>query len=142
MSTDAGFTGGCHCGNVTYVVQSLPVVAGHCHCSNCKAFSGSGHTSMSAVMADAFTATGEVSIYTYKSDAGNAIHRHFCQTCSVTAYITNEGAPGMVFLTAGSFDDMEKFKPEMVVYTSRAPSWDSVDPDLTAFPEMAPMPGG
>ena len=142
MNTKKDVTGGCHCKSVRYTVQDLPVVAGHCHCNNCKSFSGGGHASMCAVPADTFSATGDVTIYSHVSDAGNAIHRHFCPICSTTAYILNEGAPGIVFLMAGSLDDMEIFKPEMVVYTSRAPSWDLVDPSLQRFAEMAPIPGG
>jgi len=142
MDTKESFTGGCHCQSVRYTVQGTPMVAGHCHCNNCKSFAGGGHASMCAVSADGFSATGEVTTYTYVGDSGNAIHRHFCPLCSTTAYILNEGAPGMVFLTAGSMDDMEIFKPQMVVYTSRAPSWDLVDASLERFPEMAPIPGG
>ena len=33
-------------------------------------------------------------------------------------------------------DDPEIAKPKIVVYASRAPSWDYVDPELPSFPEM------
>ena len=45
--------------------------------------------------------------------------------------------PDMVFPRASSLDDPEIAKPQMVVYTARAPSWDKVDPSLPSFPEMA-----
>jgi hypothetical protein len=44
--------------------------------------------------------------------------------------------PGVVFPRASSLDDPEIAKPQMVVFTSRAPSWDHVDPELPAFPTM------
>jgi hypothetical protein len=44
--------------------------------------------------------------------------------------------PDMVFPRASSLDDPEIAKPQMVVYASRAPSWDHVDPELPAFPTM------
>jgi len=142
MTSNTAFTGGCHCKSVSYTVQDMPMVAGHCHCDNCKKLSGGGHTSMCAVSADGFRTTGVVTTYMHVSDAGNTIHRHFCPTCGATAYIINESMPNMVFLTAGSMDDMELFTPQMKVYVSRAPSWDHTDEALASFPEMAPIPGG
>jgi hypothetical protein len=46
--------------------------------------------------------------------------------------------PDMVFLRASALDDPEIARPEMVVYASRAPSWDITDPALPHFPEMPP----
>ena len=48
----------------------------------------------------------------------------------------------MMFVRASSLDDPEVFKPQMIVYTSRAPSWDHMDGDLTAFEQMPPPAGG
>jgi len=44
----------------------------------------------------------------------------------------------MVFPRASSLDDPEIFKPGLVVYTKRAPSWDQLDPSLPAFEGMPP----
>jgi hypothetical protein len=46
--------------------------------------------------------------------------------------------PELTFLRASSLDDLEVFNPQMVVYTSRAPSWDRLDPSLPSFAEMPP----
>ena len=51
--------------------------------------------------------------------------------------------PGLVFVRASSLDDPEVFKPQMVVYTTRAASWDHMDatlPTFPAMPERADMP--
>jgi hypothetical protein len=42
----------------------------------------------------------------------------------------------VVFPRASSLDDPEIATPQMVVFASRAPSWDYVDPALPAFPRM------
>jgi hypothetical protein len=42
----------------------------------------------------------------------------------------------MIFLRASGLDDPEVFKPGVVVYASRAPSWDHMDANLPAFAEM------
>ena len=44
-----------------------------------------------------------------------------------------------MFIRASSLDDLQVFKPQVVVYASRAPSWDYVDPKLPSFPKMPPM---
>jgi hypothetical protein len=47
--------------------------------------------------------------------------------------------PGVVFPRASVVDDPEIVKPQMIVYASRAPSWDHMNPALPAF---AVMPEG
>ncbi len=42
----------------------------------------------------------------------------------------------MVFPRASGLDDPDVITPQMVVYTSRAPAWDNIDPALPSFPEM------
>ena len=37
---------------------------------------------------------------------------------------------------ASSLDDPEVFQPGMIVYASRKPTWDHMDPALPAFAEM------
>ena len=38
-----------------------------------------------------------------------------------------------------SLDDPEVFRPQMIVFNSRAPSWDLMDPDLPSFEGMPPQ---
>jgi hypothetical protein len=44
--------------------------------------------------------------------------------------------PGIVFVRASSLDDPEVFRPQMVVYTNRAASWDHMDRSLPGFVGM------
>ena len=44
--------------------------------------------------------------------------------------------PGMVFPRASALDDPNIITPQMIVYASRAPKWDHMDPTLPTFPEM------
>ena len=43
---------------------------------------------------------------------------------------------GVVFPRASVLDDPEIATPQMIVYASRAPSWDYMNPALPAFPIM------
>jgi hypothetical protein len=134
----AGFTGGCLCGAVRYHSTEDPQVAGHCHCVDCRKSSGSGHCTHLAIPDTAFTLAGDVKLYAHPADSGNIVNRAFCPNCGCALYSTNTGMPGMVFPRASSLDDPEIAKPQMIVYSSRAPSWDHMDPKLPSFPEMPP----
>jgi len=135
---ETSFEGGCLCGAVRYVSSAPAVAAAHCHCIDCRKSSGTGHCSHMVVPADAFSVTGPTTVYSRAAASGNVVHRHFCPTCGSAVYSTNDGMAGMVFPRASSLDDPEVSHPQFVVYASRAPSWDHVDPDLPAFAEMPP----
>jgi len=132
------FTGGCLCGAVRYECTSKPVGAGHCYCIDCRKSSGTGHCSHLVVPEPAFRVSGELRFYDAPADSGNTISRGFCPTCGSAIYSRNSGMPGVVFPRASSLDDPEVFEPRMVVYASRAPSWDRISGSLPTFDAMPP----
>jgi hypothetical protein len=60
------FEGGCQCGAVRYTVTAEPMWGGHCQCTNCQKFSGTGHASNYLVSLDAFDVTGEMSEFSLR----------------------------------------------------------------------------
>lgn len=138
----SGFLGGCLCGAVRYQSSAEPAMMGHCHCVDCRRSSGTGHCSHLAVQADSLSVTGRLAAYEHAADSGSIVTRSFCPVCGCAIHSTNSAMPGMTFIRASSLDDPEIFKPQMVVYASRAASWDSI-PGLPTFDTMPPgMPGG
>ena len=133
-----GFSGGCLCGAVRYESSAPPQMAAHCQCVDCRKSSGSGHCTHLVSMETDVTLTGDAAIYDRPADSGNIVSRAFCPTCGAPVYSRNSSMPGMIFLRASSLDDPEVAQPQMVVYASRGPSWDHVDPDLPTFPDMPP----
>ncbi len=131
------YTGGCLCGRVRYA-GTEELGGGHCHCTDCRKSSGTGHCSHMIAPQQSFDVSGEVRFYDAPADSGNVVSRGFCPNCGAPVYSTNAGMPGMVFVRASSLDDPEVFNPRMVVYTDRAASWDHVDPALPAFAAMPP----
>lgn len=127
--------GGCLCENVRYQCQSESG-GGHCHCIDCRKTSGTGHGSHMIVTESEFKVSGEMKFFDKAADSGNMISRGFCPSCGSAIYSTNSAMPGMVFVRASSLDDAEDFKPQMVVYTGRAPSWDHMDDALPGFDAM------
>jgi hypothetical protein len=136
--------GGCLCGKVRYECEE-EAGGGHCHCIDCRKSSGTGHCSHMIVPEAAFKITGDVRFFQKPSDSGNMISRGFCSDCGSPIYSKNSGVSGMVFVRASSLDDPQAFRPQMVVYTNRAASWDHMDPSLPRFaamPSREEMPEG
>src|SRR6266849_2302909 len=133
------FQGGCLCGSVRYESAADAVMTGHCHCTDCRKSSGSGHASHMAVPKEAVSVTGTVTTYDKAGDRGNIVSRAFCPICGAPVYSLNAAMPDLVFLRASSLDDLEVFDPQMIVYASRAASWDHMDSKLPSFPTMPPM---
>lgn len=73
------------------------------------------------------------------ADSGNVVSRGFCGVCGSPIYARNSAMPGFVFPRASVLDDPEEARPQMIVYASRAPSWDRMSPILPTF---ATMPDG
>ena len=69
--------------------------------------------------------------------------RAFCPTCGCQMWSTNSAMPHLVFLHANSLDDIEVFKPQFVVYTKRAATWDHIEGEglqrYDGMPENPPM---
>lgn len=131
-----GFTGGCLCGAVRYESTGDPMIVGHCHCVDCRRSSGSGHCTHVVVPLDALALHGPVATYDRPADSGNVVSRSFCPTCGAPVLSRNDGMPDLAFVRASSLDDPDVVTPTMIVYASRAPSWDHMDPALPAFAEM------
>jgi hypothetical protein len=136
----SGFKGGCLCGAVRYESKADPMLAAHCHCVDCRKTSGTGHATHIVIPEDAFSFVGDVKVYDRPADSGNVVSRAFCLECGSAIYSINSGMPGMCFPRASGLDEPDLIAPTMVVYASRAASWDYVDPDLPSF-ETVPQGG-
>jgi hypothetical protein len=134
----ATMSGGCLCGAVRYESSAESMGGGHCYCLDCRRSSGSDHCTHLVVPKAAVTLTGEVTTYERPADSGNLVSRAFCPRCGAPVYSTNSGATDFIFLRVSSLDDPDQFRPQMIVYASRAPSWARMDDTLTTFPGMAP----
>jgi hypothetical protein len=127
--------GGCLCGQVRYHCAE-ETGGGHCHCIDCRKTSGTGHGSHMIVPESGFSPSGTLKFFDKPADSGNIVSRGFCPECGSAIHSINSGVPGLVFVRASSLDNPEVFKPQMVVYTDRAASWDTMDAALPAFAMM------
>lgn len=137
---DVKISGGCQCGAVRYECGEGPIAAGHCQCTNCQKFTGTGHASNMMLPKDAFSVSGQVTRYEYTADSGNTMTRFFCTTCGSPVYGTGSGNPAAVMIRAGGLDDASIFEANFALFSDSALSWDHIDPSIKSFPGMPPRP--
>jgi hypothetical protein len=132
-------SGSCSCGAVTYTCTGAPVLAGNCHCRDCQKASGGAYNPTFFMSETAIAIRGEVKWYESRGDSGKPVYRGFCPQCGSRLFGKSSVMPGLIGVTAGTLDDPEQFKPQVNIYTSRARSWDFMDPALPQFPELPPQ---
>lgn len=131
-------SGKCLCGAVSYTCSVDPVLAGNCHCVDCKKSSGSGYAPTMFFPIDSVSITGDVKYYESTADSGKLINRGFCPNCGSQIFGKPEAFPDMLAIRAGSLDDTSQYKPQLDLYTSHGADWDVMDESLPKFPEMPP----
>lgn len=134
---EIAFEGGCLCEAVRYTSSVEPITTVHCCCRDCRKIGGTGHATHSVIPIEAFSLTGEVSEFTKTADSGNRISRYFCPLCGSAIYHTRDGMEGLVVLRTSSLDEPELARPDRIIYTSSAVSWDHLDPELPSFEKMS-----
>ncbi len=124
-STNERRTGGCLCGAVRYETAWPPLFTGVCHCRNCQRQAGTAFSVIVGVPLAGLERHGELTTYQDGSDAGREVYRKFCGKCgsplfSETASGTEQG---MLFIKAGTLDDVKDLAPNVHFWTSSAQDW-------------------
>jgi len=128
--------GGCQCGAVRYVIAGDPVISAICHCSTCR------KANAAPAVAWATCEIGQVRFLTgelKKFSASQEVKRGFCPECGTQISFEEHSLPGIIDITAGSFDDPESIQPSMHYWHSRHLSWAEFADALPRYPEFPPM---
>lgn len=134
-------SGKCLCGAVSYTCVVEPVLAGNCHCKDCKKASGSGCAPTLFFPENSVSISGEVKYFESVGGSGKMLARGFCPNCGSQLFGKPGAMPGMLGIRAGSLDDTSNYKPQSDIFSSRAEAWEFMDQNLPKFPEMPPSPG-
>jgi hypothetical protein len=136
-------TGGCMCGAVRYSIEAEPITVRTCWCRACQ-FIGAGSATVNVVFPrEAISVEGELRDYSSTADSGNMMHRQFCAACGTPVFTGSEARPHMLAVRAGTLDDPNIAKPDIVIWTAMAPSWACIDPTIPQEerqPALAPLP--
>ncbi|MDO9319095.1 MAG: GFA family protein [Gammaproteobacteria bacterium] len=130
--------GGCLCGAVRYVASAEPIVSRVCWCRVCQ-YLASGNATVNLVFpAEAITITGELRDYPSIADSGRHMHRRFCPNCGVHVLSGSEERSDLVVVRVGTLDTPENVALDSHIWTSSAPHWALLDPDLPQFETQPP----
>jgi hypothetical protein len=132
------YTGGCACGAIRYEISGEPVVMNDCQCRQCQRESGTGHASHLTFPSTTVKVQGEAQHWDMVGDNGTVKTRAFCPTCGSPVYMTFPDMPDFFVVRAGSLDDPDRYKPQMVFWSAGGYAWDHIDPALPSLDKMPP----
>lgn len=126
-------TGHCHCGELRYAVEGMPLSVHACHCTDCQAQSGSAFTLTMVLRGEQLrVAAGEVETRRYKLN-GRDVDSHVCAACGSTVWLSSPAYPQILGLKAGTLDDTSRLKPVAHLWVSSAQPWVRLPPDAKVF---------
>ena len=129
---------GCLCGAGRIAIEAEPLAARQCWCRLCQ-YLGVGTATVNVCFpSEAVTTTGEIRWHESVADSGNRMRRGFCPDCGTPIFSLAESRPHLTFIRAGALDDPNLRAPEAVIWTSAAPEWACLDPELPHYPAQIP----
>jgi hypothetical protein len=106
--------GGCLCGAVRYIAEWPPIAVVACHCRNCQKQAGSALSVVGVLQRNALKVTGAPAVY-----------RKFCGKCGSPVITDTVAAEqqGIIFIKAGTLDDVSGLAPATHYWTDSAQDW-------------------
>lgn len=125
MSETQTRAGGCLCGKVRYIVSVRPLATVVCHCRHCQKQAGSALSVVAVFERSALRLEGELTIYEDRGTSGQKVFRQFCGRCGSPVLTDTERAreQGIIFVKAGTLDDVSDLKPTTHYWVESAQTW-------------------
>src|SRR5881628_1246505 len=139
MVDDEAFSleGHCTCGAVRYRMTSRPLFVHCCHCTWCQRETGASFALNAMIEADrVILLQGEPEVVDTPSNSGKGQKITRCPTCRIALWSNNAGAGEKVrFVRVGTFDDPDRFPPDIHIFTMSKQPWVVIPPGAAAVPE-------
>ena len=134
--SDAGphmLAGSCGCGAVRYRVADEFLYAANCHCSRCRAATGSAFKAFAGIERDKLQVTdGRESLLVYGEEKLNDTR---CAVCGSLLYsVVRDGA--YVHVAMGSLVDAPAIRPAEHIYVGSKAPWFEITDDLPQAEEL------
>jgi len=128
------YTGGCACRAIRYESPVAPMFTWICHCRECQRSTGAGGAVNTVFDATDLKFTeGQPKYHQDTGTSGQKTHRGFCPECGSPIAAKADMFPQIQGISAASFDEPERLKLVANIWTSTAPPWDHLAPDLARF---------
>ena len=133
MTEPRELTGGCECGAVRYRVMDQFKYALNCHCSRCRAGTGTAFKAFGGIQRDRLEVVeGADGLLVWGDDEGNHTR---CGVCGSLLYsVVRDG--GWVHVALGSLADEPSIWPQGHIYVGSKASWFEITDDLPQFDEL------
>jgi hypothetical protein len=115
-----------------------PIVARYCWCRLCQYLSAGGPTVNAFFHAEGFEIAGEVRWFDGIADSGNEVSRGFCPICGTQLFAKSSGRPQFIVARVGALDDPNLIVPSLSIWTSQAPEWALIHPELPRIERQPP----
>ena len=132
---DRVLVGRCGCGTVTYRVTDAFLYAANCHCSRCRAATGSAFKAFAGIERDKLKLTdGRDSLLVFGEPELNDTR---CAVCgSLLFSVVRQGA--YVHVALGSLVDAPSIRPTEHIFVGSKAPWFEITDELPQFEEHAP----
>ena len=122
--------GRCQCGAVSYEVADEFVYAVNCHCSRCRAATGSAFKPLAGIAGEKLEVTeGLDDLWVHGSDRR-------CRVCGSFLYsVVRDGT--FVHVAMGSLVDAPSIRPTEHIFVGSKAAWFEITDDLPQFDEYA-----
>jgi len=127
-------TGRCQCGAVRYEVEDAFVYAANCHCSQCRAATGSAFKPFAGIEREKLRITaGREQVAVFGEEDSNDTR---CGACGSFLYsVVRNGA--FVHVAMGSLVDTPSIRPNKHIFVGSKAHWHEITDDLPQFEEYA-----
>ena len=121
----ADITGSCLCGAITYKLDAEPIAMAVCHCRNCQRQAGSALSVIAVFPRASLSLDGVPKVYEDQGTSGQTVYRNFCPDCGSPVLTDTPGAKeaDIIFIKAGTLDDVSILKPSTHYWTKSAQPW-------------------
>jgi hypothetical protein len=130
---DVLLAGRCECGAVRYEVANAFLYAANCHCSRCRAATGSAFKSFAGIEREKLEVTEGGDALLVVGD--EQLNDTRCATCgSLLFSVVRDGA--YVHVAMGSLVDAPSIRPSSHIYVGSKAPWFEITDDLPQFEEL------
>jgi hypothetical protein len=137
MDETGGFCaeGGCTCRTVRFSLTARPLIVHCCHCRWCQRESGAAFALNALVESDCVVPlSGRPELVPTPSNSGKGQTIARCPTCWVALWSHYSGLGDvMSFLRVGTFDEPDRFPPDVHIYTESKQPWVVLPAGARAF---------
>ena len=127
-------SGGCRCGAVRYRVADEFLYAWNCHCSRCRAATGSAFKSLAGIEREKLEIVAGANGLLVVGD--ESLNDTRCATCGSFLFsVVRDGA--YVHVGMGSLIDVPSIRPTAHIFVGSKAPWFDISDDLPQFQEYA-----